>query len=429
MSRPEATALLLVALLGAAGPARAGETADPARLQAVKSELEAARKRQAEAGAERARLAGEAERLRQDLVTRAATAQEREREASQVERRLAELAVTEAQTVAVLQGRRAGLSRLLGALARLSRHPPVTILAGHRNAMDLAHAGLLLGNLIPQLKARATALGHDLAALAGLRSQLTSQRAELARALAGLAAARSEIDRLLKQRAADSAKLARIVDRETKTVSRLGTEAKSIEALLAAVEQERQARAAAAAARAAAEAAAEAAVDASAQAATAVSPKRTLGPVASAMPVTPDAKGRFAELRGRLGWPAAGTLIGRYGEKQDNGLTARGARLATRPGAQVIAPAGGEIAFAGPFRGYGHLLILAYGDGYHLLLAGLEQIDAIVGQKVLAGEPLGQMGQTVNGARPTLYVELRHNGEPVDYGPWLASRATKVSDQ
>lgn len=429
MLRPDGGVALLLALLGAASPAWADQPADGGRLRAVQDQLETVRKGEAEARAEKARLAAEMARLRRDLVGKAAAAQDRERDATRVERRLAALAATQVVKVAALDRRRSELSGLLAALTQLSRNPPVGLLAGGHTVLDAAHAGQVLAALVPQLKARAAALGRDLADLAQLRDRLTAERAALAQAQAELAAARSDIDRLLRQRAADAAALDKDLKRKAAAAAKLSAEAKSIEALVAAVEEERQARAAATAARAAAEAAAEAAVDATAEAEAAVSQKRTAGPVASAMPLTPEAGGRFVELRGRLGWPAAGTLIGRFGEKQDNGLVSRGARLATRPGAQVTAPAGGEIAFAGPFKGYGTLLILAYGDGYHLLLAGLERVDAVVGQNVLAGEPLGQMGQTVNGARPTLYVELRHNGEPVDFWPWLASRATKVSDR
>jgi septal ring factor EnvC (AmiA/AmiB activator) len=46
------------------------------------------------------------------------------------------------------------------------------------------------------------------------------------------------------------------------------------------------------------------------------------------------------------------------------------------------------IVYAGDFRSYGQLLIINAGGGYHILLAGLSQID---GNRtpVLAGEPVG----------------------------------------
>ena len=52
------------------------------------------------------------------------------------------------------------------------------------------------------------------------------------------------------------------------------------------------------------------------------------------------------------------------------------------------------MLYAGPFRSYGQVLILNAGDGYHLVLAGMERIDAALGQFVLAGEPVAAMGAT-----------------------------------
>ena len=82
--------------------------------------------------------------------------------------------------------------------------------------------------------------------------------------------------------------------------------------------------------------------------------------------------------------------------------------------------------FAGPFRGYGQLLIIEHGGGYHVLLAGLSRVDGTVGDEVLEGEPVGVMGSPP-GLKPKLYFELRRNGRPVNPLPWLAARKDKVS--
>jgi septal ring factor EnvC (AmiA/AmiB activator) len=96
-----------------------------------------------------------------------------------------------------------------------------------------------------------------------------------------------------------------------------------------------------------------------------------------------------------------------------------------RPGGQVIAPFDGRIEFAGPFRGYGQILIIEHGDGYHSLLAGLDRIDGEVGQWLVAGEPVGVMPS--DGPGPTLYLELRRHEQPINPLPWLATRDDKVS--
>ena len=124
--------------------------------------------------------------------------------------------------------------------------------------------------------------------------------------------------------------------------------------------------------------------------------------------------------------PVVGRVVEGYGQTDRFGQPSRGVRIETRPRAQVVSPQDARIVFAGPFRDYGLLLILAHGDGYHTLLAGMSRLHGAVGQQVLAGEPVGEMGDA-GGGPPTLYVELRRGGEPINPTPWLAAGKGKVS--
>ena len=114
--------------------------------------------------------------------------------------------------------------------------------------------------------------------------------------------------------------------------------------------------------------------------------------------------------------PVAGTVLRAWGARTDSGQ-AQGISYGTPVGARVVSPCGGRIAFAGPFRSFGQLLIIDCGGGFHAVLAGLERLDAAVGHPVLAGEPVGVMGAN----RPLLYVELRRGGQAVDPAPFLRS--------
>jgi septal ring factor EnvC (AmiA/AmiB activator) len=125
------------------------------------------------------------------------------------------------------------------------------------------------------------------------------------------------------------------------------------------------------------------------------------------------------KMRGLMPLPARGKVIARYGQKDAAGSAQKGIVLQTRARAQVIAPADGVVAFAGSFRGYGQLLIMEHGGGYHTLLSGLDRIDATVGQRLLMGEPVGTMGPA---DAPSLYFELRHDGQSINPMPWLTAR-------
>jgi septal ring factor EnvC (AmiA/AmiB activator) len=142
-------------------------------------------------------------------------------------------------------------------------------------------------------------------------------------------------------------------------------------------------------------------------------------------PTKPSGFHSFVGARGHLLSPASGELMRRYGENDELGVTSKGLTFETRPAAQVIAPYDGRVLFAGPFRGYGQILIIEHGDGYHSLLAGLDRVESPVGQWLVAGEPVGVMPK--GATKPHLYLELRHNGQPINPLPWLATRDEKVS--
>ena len=137
----------------------------------------------------------------------------------------------------------------------------------------------------------------------------------------------------------------------------------------------------------------------------------------------------FADAKGLLTLPVAGQKLLGFGEPDGLGGESQGLTLATRPGAPVLAPADGWVVYAGPFRSYGQVLILNAGDGYHIVLAGMERIDAALGQFVLGGEPVGVMGATRlasigdidhTSAQPILYVEFRKDGNSINSAPWWA---------
>ena len=107
--------------------------------------------------------------------------------------------------------------------------------------------------------------------------------------------------------------------------------------------------------------------------------------------------------------------------------------IETRYSARVTSPCDGWVVYAGEFRSYGQLLIINAGDGYHVLLAGMSQIDVQPGQFVLTAEPIGTMsgrqttpaGSTQSNA-PVLYIEFRKDGRPIDPDPWWIQSQQKV---
>ena len=141
----------------------------------------------------------------------------------------------------------------------------------------------------------------------------------------------------------------------------------------------------------------------------------------------------FELAKAKLPLPAQGRKVLSFGEKTQFGNNSKGIVLETRSGALVTSPCDGWVVYAGEFRSYGQLLIINAGGGYHVLVAGLSQIDVQPGQFVLAAEAIGTMSgqsKSAQGASqssaPVLYVEFRKDGQPIDPDPWWVAGQQKV---
>lgn len=112
--------------------------------------------------------------------------------------------------------------------------------------------------------------------------------------------------------------------------------------------------------------------------------------------------------------PVSGRIARTFGSKDTYGITSRGLTLTAKAGTRIVAPMGGKAVFVGPFKGYGTIVILQHTGGLHSLLAGFGKVDLELGQKVLAGEPIGQVAAGKNSGPGEIYFELRRNGEPIN---------------
>jgi septal ring factor EnvC (AmiA/AmiB activator) len=135
---------------------------------------------------------------------------------------------------------------------------------------------------------------------------------------------------------------------------------------------------------------------------------------------------RFANSQGLLPFPVQGRTLIKFGQIDRDGTASKGIHIETRHGAQVVSPCDGSILYAGPFRSYGQLLIIDPGGGYHVVIAGIDRIQVIQNQAVLAGEPVAAMASEPRSgektsARPILYVEFRREQQSIDPAPWWSA--------
>ena len=129
-------------------------------------------------------------------------------------------------------------------------------------------------------------------------------------------------------------------------------------------------------------------------------------------------------FRGGLDWPVAGRLAARFGQATDRlgGTAARnGIEIAIPENTPVRAAHSGTVGLAGPFIGFGNLVILDHGANNYSLYGYLGTVGVERGATVEAGAELGHSGSAPAGP-PALYFEMRIDGKSVDPLQWLRPR-------
>lgn len=383
MRRPGANlswaSLLALLLLIAAAPSRP----DDARRQAEAAEAahtaalaarDAAISRAAQAAQAAASLASE-------RVKAAAKLRSAEAATLQSADRMADLAQAQQNAQARLDARAAAIAPLLPLIERLSLYPSETLLAIPESPEDAVRGLLVLRGISHRLEAEATALRAEQAALKAARAAASAEAPRFAAAERAQQEAGRELDRQiaatnLDRRAAETESAA-----DARRAAELAARADSLRALMAQIDERQKEPKPA--------------------------PKRGQATPREEPPAGPS---------GPLLVPVTGTVVRSWGAPTDAGPAA-GVSYRAAPNARVLAPCDGTVAFAAPFRSYGRLLILSCGGDTNAVLAGLARLDVHAGQHLRRGDDVGAMpdwNPAAQGDRPTLYVELRQRGKPVN---------------
>lgn len=385
-----------------------------AEYERINREISLSEERRAELAAEIAAIKKDSASITAALIQSAKTERKLSQDIEDITDRVDALKTQETGVRESLAGRREVLAEVLGALQRMGLNPPPAILVTPEDALASVRSAIMLGAVVPGLRSETEALLADLTELRRIAASIEDERTRLAAAFSEQLAEKKRLELLVAQKQNLQSEHEQTLVAEQKRAEELAGQAKSLKDLIAGLEKQ----------------AAEAE-----KARLAELEKQKRNDELAALPV-PEANrlapaAPFQSLKGKLALPAAGKFSRRFGDKDDNGGVMQGDTVATQSGSIVTAPSDGSVLYAGPFRSYGQLLILNAGDGYHVVLAGMSRISAVSGQSVLAGEPIGAMGEarvasasaeTLGNAMPELYVEFRKDGKPVDPAPWWADR-------
>ncbi len=134
----------------------------------------------------------------------------------------------------------------------------------------------------------------------------------------------------------------------------------------------------------------------------------------------------FRARRGHLPLPVVGGLVevgfGNVVNPRFNTVTVqKGLDIRARLGAKVLAVAEGTVAFSGWLKGYGNLVIIDHGGGYHSLYAHLAHSLVEAGNEVEEGEDIAAVGDTGSLKGAFLYFEIRKQGQAIDPATWIES--------
>ncbi len=278
--------------------------------------------------------------------------------------------------------------RLMAALQTLSRRPPALALVQPGSVSDLVHVRAVLAGLIPRLRARTADLKAEI-------DRSKALRADADRALLGLEAAQNRLTEqrqglliiFAQRRAVADQTTGQALIEQDKAMA-MGEKARDIVELMDRVSEQGDVR------------------DRLASL-----PGPLLRPRGtSAASNVPDDRAPADEEGIAYRLPVAGTVVQGLGEVSNVGVRSRGLTLSVRPSAQLVAPSEGTIVFAGPFRGYGNIVIIDHGRGWSSVITSVAALDVRVGDSVLQGSPLGRAGDE----QPKITVELRQKNVPVD---------------
>ncbi|MCB2015081.1 MAG: peptidoglycan DD-metalloendopeptidase family protein [Sphingobium sp.] len=280
--------------------------------------------------------------------------------------------------------------RLTAALQSLSRRPPLLTLLQPGSLTDSIHARAALSQVLPVIRERTASLRQELERSRHLKSMAVQANAALKSSRGNLGRQRLALRKLEVQKRLAAQNLAANATLEAERATAMGEQARDISELMDELE-----------------------AAGSVRQRLASLPGPMLRPEKPGQGAAPAQNAQSGARPSRPAYqlPAVGAVVTGFGEMSDSGVRSRGITIATQPSAQVVAPAKGRIAFAGPYSGFGQIVIIDHGDGWTSLITNLRHLSASVGQDVAQGMPVGV---AASGNTPSITIELRRQGRPVD---------------
>ncbi|MBT7612606.1 MAG: peptidoglycan DD-metalloendopeptidase family protein [Rhodospirillaceae bacterium] len=365
------------------------------RLDEIETSLAEAASARAALSTDAAAIADELDLMRARMLASEHETRELEQSLVEITETLEELRPMLKQHEAEYVTQLADFGVVLAALQRIARQPADMLIAMPASPTDIHRTAMLLAAVTPALEQHVGEIAESVRSLTALRDDTEQQESERI----------ATIERIRLETAESAAVLERkrelliiFQDSDAELAAQQATliaEAQSLNDLIAGLQAQAEREA-------------------------------TVRDDAMAAAMDALAATRFSTQKGLLPLPVDGAVVVNFQDQLTDGRISSGLNIQAGPDSRVVTPYDGQVAYAGPFQDYGHLLIIDHGEGYHSVLAGFARVDVILGQWLLAGEPIGVMSSN-QADQQVLYVELRRNGDPINPLPWIAARNSEMS--
>ncbi|MEO9599343.1 peptidoglycan DD-metalloendopeptidase family protein [Parasphingorhabdus sp.] len=328
----------------------------------------------------------DADRLDSEAAALAARIQAAEADIKAARTRIAIVAQQQERQRARLAEKQGPMVRLTAALQMMTRKPTALALVEPRTLDELIYMRSIMSAVMPEIERRTAGLRDEVKQGEQLRLQADQASASLDQSQQRLTERRRQLAGLKAGKRFETARFSDDAGIEQGRALALGEEARDILDLMDQIRESGSVR----------------------EALTALD-----GPVLrpgqgedEPVPVPPSNKDIVKAYR----LPVVGEIVTGLGEISDSGYRSRGLTIAADAGAQIVAPAAGRVAYSGRYRDYGQILIIEHDAGWTSLITNMATSSVAVGDRLVQGAPVGRSG----GDDPTVTVELRRNGRPID---------------
>ena len=341
---------------------------DANQLAKINKEIEKKKKATAELEKQKKQLSKEILETQNKMVSIANNVTKYEKQLSGYDKQLSELRFKERLLNKKIEKNNAKLIQIIAVFENISQVPKGYLLISPSRIDTVFQSSILLRTLIEQLNVSKIEFKKDLSDLIKLKDDINQAKASISKLNSKVKKEKDKIADLIKSKKTAQRKLTSEQKKTKKEIDKLVAESKTIEECLKKAEKLRKEK--------------------EKQSKT----KKTISKKAT----------------GTFPLPVDGEIITYYGEKKTTGVKSKGLYIKPRSNSQVVSPSDADVVFAGNFYGYKNLLILHSSDDYYIIMGGMNRVFAEEGQTLLAGEPIGEMGNS------EFYVEIRDKETPIN---------------